>query len=57
VGICITRLKLVANKQKEMLIIGSTRFFTDGKLDANEGSTNEPLIPERETDRYTFIYG
>ncbi|NBQ03060.1 MAG: hypothetical protein EBU27_07585 [Opitutae bacterium] len=30
-----------------MLIIGSIRFFTDGKLDANEGSTNEPPIPER----------
>jgi hypothetical protein len=40
-----------------MLIIESIRFFTDGKLDANEGSTNEPQIPERETDRYTFIYG
>ncbi len=40
-----------------MLIIGSIRFFTDGKLDANEGSINEPQIPERETDRYTFIYG
>jgi hypothetical protein len=40
-----------------MLINGSIRFFTDGKLDANEGSNNEPQIPERGTDRYIFIYG
>jgi len=40
-----------------MLINKSIRFFTDDKLDANQCSTNEPQIPERESDRYTFIYG
>ena len=39
-----------------MLIIGSIRFFTDGKLDANEGSTNEPPIPERKKPTGIFLF-
>ena len=39
-----------------MLIIGSIRFFTDGKLDANEGSTNEPQIPERKKPTGIFLF-
>ena len=39
-----------------MLIIESIRFFTDGKLDANEGSTNEPQIPERDRQVYFYLW-
>ena len=38
-----------------MLINESIPFFTDDKLDANEGSTNEPPIPERKKPTGIFL--